>query len=67
MLRYTGDPADLEGESYNSVFDLIVLGLHCWGDHARSESMRRWCRVYRLSPDGELRWAFPEAGAMPLG
>lgn len=47
--------------------DLVVLGLHCWGDHTRSESMTRWCRVYRLSPDGELRWAFPEAAAMPLG
>jgi len=47
--------------------DLVVLGIHCWGDHTRTESMTRLCRVYRLSPEGVLRWAFPHDGAMPLG
>jgi len=29
--------------------------------------MTRLCRVYRLSPEGAVRWAFPQDGAMPLG
>jgi hypothetical protein len=47
--------------------DLVVLGIHCWGDHAQTEAMTRLCRVYRFSPDGSIRWAFPEDGPMPLG
>ena len=47
--------------------DLLVLGIHCWGDHTRTESMTRLCRVYRFSPDGTVRWAFPADGPMPLG
>ena len=47
--------------------DLLLLGIHCWGDHKRTESMTRLCRVYRLSPEGTVRWAFPQEGAMPLG
>jgi outer membrane protein assembly factor BamB len=47
--------------------DLLVLGLHCWGDHTRTESMTRLCRVYRFSPEGTVRWAFPADGPMPLG
>jgi len=47
--------------------DLVLLGIHCWGDHTKTESMTRLCRVYRLSPEGAVRWAFPPEGAMPLG
>jgi len=46
--------------------DIVVLGLHCWGSHARIETMKRLSRVYRFSADGELRWAFPANGPMPL-
>jgi len=47
--------------------DLVVLGIHCWGDHTKTEAMTRLCRVYRFSPDGTIRWAFPADGPMPLG
>ena len=47
--------------------DLVVLGIHCWGDHTKTEAMTRLCRVYRFSPEGTVRWAFPQDGPMPLG
>lgn len=46
--------------------DLLVLGLHTWGDHTAIDSMTRLARVYRLGPDGAVRWRFPGEGPMPL-
>ncbi len=46
--------------------DVVVLGLHSWGSHARVETMTRLARVYRFSPEGKLRWAFPANGPAPL-
>ena len=46
--------------------DLIVLGVHSWGDYRKTESMTRLARVYRLSPKGEERWAFPADGPIPM-
>ncbi len=46
--------------------DLLVLGIHAWGEPAKREWMQRLSRVYRLSPQGQVRWAFPAEGPMPL-
>lgn len=46
--------------------DLLVLGIHAWGDYRNTEAMTRLSRVYRLSPEGTVRWAFPPDGPAPL-
>ncbi|OAG27762.1 outer membrane protein assembly factor BamB family protein [Thermodesulfatator autotrophicus] len=45
--------------------DLIVLAIHSWPD-SRKQKWRRLSRVYRFSPQGKLRWAYPENGPAPL-
>ncbi len=45
--------------------DLLVLGLHSWYDQ-KARLWRRLSRVYRLSPQGHLRWAWPKDGPAPL-
>jgi len=42
--------------------DLLVLGVHSWGDYNAAEQMLRLSRLYRLSPEGRVRWAFPADG-----
>jgi outer membrane protein assembly factor BamB len=46
--------------------DLLALGIHAWGDYRKVESMTRLSRVYRLSPEGKVLWAFPPKGPAPL-
>ncbi len=46
--------------------DIIVLGIHSWGDIKNLAGMRRLARVYRFSPKGKLRWAFPADGPAPM-
>lgn len=43
--------------------DLIVLGCRSWEDASGGHQR---ARVYRFSPEGERRWAWPQEGAMPL-
>ena len=45
--------------------DVLVLGVHAWGDHRQPGAVKRLSRVYRLSPDGKPRWAFPADGPAP--
>ena len=45
--------------------DLLVLGIHSWPDKKRGY-WRRLSRVYRLSPSGRLRWAWPREGPAEL-
>ncbi len=45
--------------------DLLVLGIHSWYDQ-KARLWRRLSRVYRLSPQGKLRWAWPKNGPAPL-
>lgn len=46
--------------------DILVLGIHAWGDYRKAESMTRLSRLWRLSPEGKIRWAFPSDGPMPM-
>ncbi|AEH45853.1 hypothetical protein Thein_2000 [Thermodesulfatator indicus DSM 15286] len=45
--------------------DLIVLAIHSWPD-AKKQKWRRLSRIYRLSPYGQVRWAYPKEGPAPL-
>ncbi len=45
--------------------DLLVLGLHSWYDR-RQEVWRRLSRLYRLTPEGKLVWAWPKEGPAKL-
>lgn len=45
--------------------DVLVLGIHSWGDWRKPETQQRLSRVYRLSPEGKVRWAFPKKGPAP--
>ncbi len=45
--------------------DLLVLGLHSWYDR-RQEVWRRLSRLYRLTPEGRLIWAWPKKGPAKL-
>jgi len=45
----------------------LVLGLHAWsGDYMKPETQTRWSRLYRLDRDGNVVWAFPKDGPMPI-
>ncbi len=46
--------------------DILVLGIHSWGDIKKKQSRIRLSRIYRFSPEGKIRWAFPKKGAMPM-
>ncbi len=46
--------------------DILVLGIHSWGDTKKKQSRTRLSRVYRFSPEGKIRWAFPQNGPMPM-
>ncbi len=41
--------------------DLLVLGVHSWFDREK-KSWRRLSRLWRLSPRGKVRWAWPAEG-----
>lgn len=43
--------------------DVIVLGCRSWED---TQGGHQRARVYRFSPEGERRWAWPRDEAMPL-
>ncbi len=43
--------------------DILVLGIHSWMDR-QAGCWRRLSRIYRLSPQGETRWAWPAEGPM---
>ena len=43
--------------------DILVLGVHSWGDWQKPESMRRLSRVYRFTPEGKLVWALPKVAS----
>ncbi len=45
--------------------DLLVLGVHSWFDR-RVRAWRRLSRLYRLSPEGRVRWAYPASGPAPV-
>ncbi|WP_157608054.1 WD40 repeat domain-containing protein [Thermodesulfatator atlanticus] len=45
--------------------DLLVLGLHSWYDEEKS-TWRRLSRLWRLSPAGQVRWAYPKDGPAPV-
>ena len=45
--------------------DLLVLANHSWYD-SRRRIWRRLSRLYRLNPEGRLRWAYPRKGPAPL-
>ncbi|WP_456430937.1 WD40 repeat domain-containing protein [Thermosulfuriphilus sp.] len=45
--------------------DLLVLGIHSWMDKVKGY-WRRLSRIYRLSPEGRLRWAWPQGGPAEL-
>lgn len=46
--------------------DVLVLGIHAWNDDGSLKDMTRLSRIYRLSPKGEVRWAFPRNGPLPM-
>ncbi len=46
--------------------DILVLGIHSWGSTKKIVDRTRLSRVYRLSPEGEIRWAFPKKSPMPM-
>ena len=43
--------------------DVLMLGCHSW---EAEDGGRQLSRLYRLAPDGKLRWAWPEDGVLPL-
>ncbi len=45
--------------------DVLVQGLHSWGGNPMIDEMKRLSRVYRLTPEGRVRWAFPANGPTP--
>ncbi|WP_068668853.1 WD40 repeat domain-containing protein [Thermosulfurimonas dismutans] len=45
--------------------DLLVLGIHSWYDR-KLRIWRRLSRLYRLSPKGKIRWAYPSDGPAPV-
>jgi len=46
--------------------DILVLGIHSWGNTKKIAQRTRLSRVYRLSPEGKVRWAFPQKTPMPM-
>ncbi|MBX6423252.1 PQQ-binding-like beta-propeller repeat protein [Thermosulfurimonas sp. F29] len=44
---------------------LLVLALHSWYDR-KVRAWRRRSRLYHLSPQGELLWAYPPRGPAPV-
>ncbi len=46
--------------------DILVLGIHSWGDIRDIHGMNRLSRIYRFSPKGKLKWSFPKHEGMPL-
>ena len=45
--------------------DLLVLAVHSWYDRG-VRAWRRLSRLYRLSPEGHIRWAYPTSGPAPV-
>ncbi len=45
--------------------DLLVLGVHSWFDR-KKKTWRRLSRLWRLTPQGDVRWAWPARGPAPL-
>ena len=46
--------------------DILVLGVHSWGDIKKHQSRTRLSRIYRFSPEGKMRWTFPSKGPIPM-
>ncbi len=46
--------------------DVLVLGIHAWGDDPMKKRSRRLTRVYRFKPDGALRWVYPAKEPLPM-
>ncbi|NLD92508.1 MAG: WD40 repeat domain-containing protein [Fibrobacter sp.] len=42
--------------------DILILGIHSWGDWREKAKTVCLSRIYRLTPDGKPVWAFPEKG-----
>lgn len=40
--------------------DIVVLGIHSWGDRRDRAKSKCLSRIYRLTSKGNLVWAFPE-------
>ena len=46
--------------------DILALGIHSWGDYMEPNKIKRFSRIYRLSPEGALKWSFPKEGPAPM-
>ena len=46
--------------------DVLVLGIHAWGDDPMMNRSQRLSRVYRFTPKGKIRWAYPKDGPLPM-
>lgn len=46
--------------------DILVLGIHSHGDFQHGDKMIRKSRLYRLTPEGKIRWQFPATAAAPV-
>lgn len=46
--------------------DVIVLGIHAWDETGSAQDMTRLSRIYRLSPKGVVRWAYPADSPLPM-
>lgn len=45
--------------------DLLVLGIHTHGDYTKTGKIIRISKLYRLAPDGTIRWEFPKGAPAP--
>lgn len=40
--------------------DIVILGIHSWGNWRDKKKSTCLSRIYRLSPDGKVIWKFPD-------
>jgi outer membrane protein assembly factor BamB len=46
--------------------DVLVLGIHAWGDDPMMRDLKRLSRIYRFSPEGRLKWVYPKSEPLPM-
>jgi outer membrane protein assembly factor BamB len=46
--------------------DVLVLGIHSWNDEKTFRDRTMLSRIYRLSPEGKVRWVYPKEAPLPM-
>ncbi len=46
--------------------DVLVLGIHSWNDENTFRDRTMLSRIYRLSPEGNVRWIYPKEAPLPM-